>query len=88
MNIDENITDNLNLNCPSCHQHYDSPKILPCCYDTICDNCLNILLKNSTNQNEYYCSLCTKTSKIPENGFHINKALLKFIKVKETPDDI
>ena len=68
------------LECPICLNNYISPRILTKCGHTICENCLNLLLKS----NEFaICPLChTKSYFKKEEGiesFKLNYSLMGII---------
>ena len=46
------------LQCASCTQTFDEPRILPC-WNTVCSACLETLVKiTDKNDNSFKCSMC------------------------------
>ena len=72
------------LKCENCSQQYDEyspPRILPCCGKTLCYTCIQSIEKQLKN-NKFKCIACNKEDTIPNNGFQINNAIVKFISKK------
>ena len=69
------------IRCQQCKQKYDQyhpHRILPCCYKTICYECVlavKIDMKNKT----FKCVIYQGYGHIPGKGFPINEVLLQLI---------
>jgi hypothetical protein len=68
------------LNCDKCQDRVDDPRILPC-GDTVCSRCL---LTIHLNNNQFKCFLCDENHFLPQDGFPVNKKVLKFLSLKPT----
>ena len=69
------------LNCEHCLQSYGQyypPRILPCCAKTICDTCAH-QIQRQIKENKFKCSVCSKDSLMPINGFLVNNVVVKLI---------
>ena len=74
------------LNCEHCFQPYGEyypPRILLCCQKTMCYKCVQ-LIENQAKNNKYKCISCNKEATIPDDGFMLNKTLVKLIAKKPT----
>lgn len=65
------------LSCPKCKQRYTDARIVPCSR-TICVECIDA----STHNNEYKCTFCNSTHRIPDGGFMQNDIVVSMLKLK------
>lgn len=59
------------LICPSCKNRFESPRILPC-MESICNKCID-------SSDDFECPLCLAVHPVPEDGFPINKSLIRVL---------
>ena len=77
------------LKCPNCKEELNEPRLLPCCEETICINCVEQLLEKSKNMyaNKYKCIICKTVNELPpERKFPNNKFISKI--QSEQPKEI
>ncbi len=76
------------LKCPNCKGNLDDARLLPCCEETICHNCLeNYILDKTKNTNRYKCIVCKNVSELPEHRhFPHNKFISKI--ASEHPKEV
>ncbi len=65
------------LSCSICNKYYRNPIALPC-GETTCQEHLEYESQNTT----FACPMCPGRHPVPTNGFLVNKALCKALKIK------
>jgi hypothetical protein len=74
----------LDFDCPGCLELFDSKsKILPCCNQTLCFKCINLIINKFDLESKYECSLCQRFVEFPlKKDFPTNNQLLKLLSEK------
>lgn len=62
------------LNCPSCSQTFDDPRLIPC-GECLCNHCIQDMVIQETNG--FQCEFCSSFHQVPEEGFAPVKFLQK-----------
>jgi len=68
-------------NCSQPYEEYETPKMLPCCGNTICYKCVQ-LTENQVKNNKFQCIVCNDVDTIPKNGFQINQLAVRLLRKK------
>jgi len=68
-------------NCSQLYEEYETPKMLPCCGNTICYKCVQ-LTENQVKNNKFQCIVCNDVDTIPKNGFQINQLAVRLLRKK------
>ena len=55
------------ITCPVCHDHFQEPKILPCCH-YYCKQCIQVLVQTSGANQPFPCPECRRDILLPQNG--------------------
>ncbi len=69
------------LKCNHCTEpfdEYEEPKILPCCFKTLCVKCVH-LTESSVKYNQFKCLVCKREDEMPRDGFLVNNLAVKLI---------
>ena len=61
--------------CPLCSLLYSDPRVLPCCGETVCYECI----QHNKQTNQIECSFCAKKYPMPVDGFLVNKTIEKLL---------
>ncbi len=55
------------ITCAICHQHYDEPKVLPCCH-YFCKQCIHRLTLRTGTDKPFSCPECRQDTTLPQGG--------------------
>ena len=69
------------LNCKICKSVYKKPVLIPCCNETVCQDCV-LSLSDTNKQDEIKCPFCQQKLQIPLEGFMSNKFVEDLITTK------
>ncbi len=67
------------ITCGICHQHYDEPKVLPCCH-YFCKECIN---QKMGKDRLFSCPKCFQDTTLPQGGVDHLKTAFFVIRMKE-----
>ena len=54
------------ITCPVCHDHFQEPKILPCCH-YYCKGCVQALVRRAGPSQPFPCPECRSDTFLPQN---------------------
>ncbi len=81
--LDEEIT------CPICQEHFNDPKILPCCH-YYCRDCIQLMADKAGPDRPFSCPECRKDTLLPEGGidrfpaaFFVNRMKDAYLKMEK-----
>ncbi len=60
------------ITCAICHQHYDEPKVLPCCH-YFCKQCIYRLTLRTGTDKPFSCPECRQDTTLPQGGVNYLK---------------
>ncbi len=55
------------ITCAICHEHYDEPKVLPCCH-YFCKQCIHRLTLRTGTDKPFSCPECRQDTTLPQGG--------------------
>lgn len=55
------------ITCPVCQEHFDDPKILPCCH-YYCRDCIQLMVDKAGPDQPFSCPECRKETRLPKGG--------------------
>ncbi len=70
------------ITCGICHQHYNEPKVLPCCH-YFCKGCINQLKLKSGTDNPFSCPKCSQETTLPQGDADHLKTAFFINRMKE-----
>ena len=78
------------ITCPVCHDHFQEPKILPCCH-YYCKKCIHALARAAGGSKPFPCPECRRDTLLPQNdldqlptAFFVNRMKELYTKMAKT----
>ena len=70
------------ITCPICHDHFDEPKILPCCH-YYCKKCIERLVLRAGHKRAFACPECRSETVLPQNDPNLLQTAFFVNRMKE-----
>ena len=70
------------ITCPICQDHYDEPKILPCCH-YYCKKCIKRLVLRAGHNRAFACPECRSETVLPQNDPNLLQTAFFVNRMKE-----
>lgn len=72
------------LKCSHCNEsfnEYEEPRILPCCFKTLCAKCIHST-ESSVKYNSFKCLVCSQETQIPSRSFLVNDLAARLVSLQ------
>ena len=82
------------ITCPVCHDHFQDPKILPCCH-YYCKQCIHALAHRAGANQPFPCPECRSVTFLPQNdpdqlptAFFVNRMKELYAKMEKARGEV